>query len=216
MKKNYLFMIAIVLLVGLVIFKMIAYTRLHQRHQLEVENTILVKEKFSLFRNASKIITATKKGKAVETFISLTPTYTLYMEGEKVAYAKTSFLSIGNEILYYDGDDRYLGRLKEEILKSRVLSWSTTYSLYNPSDSLIATSKKLDFWGSTITLQTPAGEQICTIHRPKRLLSFGYDRWEIEIQKPGVVDERILTLIPVYKTHADNKKEEEKEKEKKE
>ncbi len=197
-----------ILLVCLVIFKVITH------HKPAAENVILVNEKFSLFRNSSKIVTATQKGKAVETFISLTPTYTLYMEGEKVAYAKTSFLSIGNEILYYDGDDRYLGRLKEEILKSRVLSWSTTYSLYNPLDSLLATSKKLDFWGSTITLQTPAGEQICTIHRPKRFLSFGYDRWEITVQKPGVVDERILTLIPVYKTHADNKKEKEQEKEK--
>lgn len=203
-QKTFFLVISITLVVGLIIYLCLP-TRLTD------ENVIKVSENFNLLRNTSDVTTSTVRGKIKETVFSLKTEYTLQMEKKTAAVGRMSMFSWGTEIKYYDEHDAYLGYLKEDVLKSLV-SWHSTYYVYDKNDQLIAESKKSELLSTSINLYSPNGDLIAKIHRPNGFLTFGFDEWTITIQKPGVIDDRVLILIAAYKTHADNEKDNKKDK----
>ena len=103
-----------------------------------------------------------------------------------------------------------MGQIKEQVFKSM---WTKTYSCYsilNAQGQQVATSEKLDWFGTDITLWGGRGQRIATVCRP--WVNFMGDKWRVEILDPQAVDSRIIVMVGVFKTDADNIRRSEKSK----
>lgn len=116
------------------------------------------------------------------------------------ATGKERLFSWGTKIDVTDSSGKPIGGFQEEVFKS----WwhpHTIYSIVDDKGNKVATSEKVEFLATDFTLTNNKGETIAKVHRP--WLNWVRENWQIDIQKPGEVDKRILYMIPAYKTSAD-------------
>ncbi len=120
--------------------------------------------------------------------------------GATQATGKERIFSWGTKIDVTDANGKSIGGIQEEVFKS----WwhpHTIYSIVDDKGNKIATSEKVEFLATDFTLTNNNGETIAKIHRP--WLNWVRDNWQVDIQKPGEVDKRLLYMIPAYKSSAD-------------
>lgn len=157
----------------------------------------------------------TRIGEIEERIIRLTPTFDLYnVDGKKVAQARKKIFSWGTEIVVKDCEDKIIGTVKENILRS-IWDFYTRYDILDANENVIAATEKMEFLSTNFTVFTQKDkkkEEIMKMTRP--MLNLVTDAWTVKISKEGVVDPRILVMIPAFKTSADNEQREKEEKKK--
>lgn len=192
------------------------YTQPKLSHQVEYQpsvdntptqpsNTITMDESVLSFGTD---FTMSNGGKVEERVLSMTSTFEYTdRDGTLVSRAEEEFLSWGVKIDVYDNKHQVIGFIEEEIFES-MFSFENTYSIKDGSGKIIAKSKKLDFFSTDIKLYDLSGQLVALMSRPA--INFISDTWTIEIIQKDVIDERILFLIPPFKTSEDNRKSSEK------
>lgn len=150
-------------------------------------------------------------GEIEERTLRFTPTFELFnVEGLKIASAHKKFFSWGTTIEVRDCEGNIIGSVKENIFKS-FFNFFTSYDILDPAGKTIAVTKKFEFFAPEFIVADLNNEPVMILKR--RMFNILIDTWNVEILKKDVVDPRIMTMIPAFKTSADNKKrEEEKEK----
>lgn len=141
-------------------------------------------------------------GTITEKFFSLTRAFT-YVDAKDdcVAKARARLLSWGTRIDVTDCSDRPVGAIKENVLKS-LFKVYTQYSILDAKGTEIATSEKVDWISTDLTIRRPDGRVIAALHRP--WLNILSENWTVKIADHAVVDPRMIVMIAVYKTSADN------------
>ena len=144
-------------------------------------------------------------GKVSEDLISWTRTFTWYDGvGEKAASASVALVSWGTRIDVLGGDGKKVGTIKEEVLSSMFKTW-TTYKILDDAGNEIATSQKVEWLGTSITLTGNDGKTIAVVHRPA--INLVSDTWKISVKETNRVDSRVLVMIAAFKTAVDNDRE---------
>lgn len=139
--------------------------------------------------------------------IRLTPTFELYnIDGKKVASARQKIFSWGTSIEVKDCENKLIGSVKENIISS-IWNFYTRYDILDAKGNIIAASKKMEFFTTNFTIYSNSNEEILKMTRPG--FNIMNDIWTVSISKSDAIDARILTMIPAFKTAADNKKRQE-------
>jgi uncharacterized protein YxjI len=160
------------------------------------ERIISLTDTFDLKAGGAKFGTITEK------FFSLTKAFT-YVDAKDACAgkARARLLSWGTYIDVTDCSDRPIGAIKENVLKSWFKTW-TTYSILDAQGREIASSEKVEWISTDLTIRRPDGRTIATLHRP--WLNVLSDNWSVKIADHAAVDSRIIVLIAAYKTSVDN------------
>lgn len=141
-----------------------------------------------------------KFGEIQQTIMSWGKQFKLFdKNGALIATAKQQAISWGVKIDIYDAQGLHIGTVKEKIFES-MFSIKSQYAIVTPGGEEIASSEKLDFFGSDVTVKDRAGEVVVRMTRP--MLNIGGDKWKVSFS--GELDRRLLIFIPAYKTAADN------------
>lgn len=144
----------------------------------------------------------TSYGTITQKFLSLAKAFTYEdASGRCVAKARARLLSWGTYIDVTDCADRPIGAIKENVLKS-FFKVHTTYSILDAQNREIATSEKVEWVSTNLTLRRPDGATIAELHRP--WLNVLSDNWTVTIRDHAAVDPRLIVLIAAYKTSVDN------------
>ncbi|MFP5386489.1 MAG: hypothetical protein ACLGHN_10450 [Bacteriovoracia bacterium] len=160
-----------------------------------------------LFENKTRI------GDIQERTLRLTPTFDLYnIDGKKVAQARQKILSLGSTIEVKDCEGKLIGTVRENIFKSFFSTYSN-YDVLDASGKIIATSEKVELLATQLIVKSKKGELLMTIKRP--MINVLTDTWTVNIVKKDAIDPRIMTMMPAFKTSADNRRREEEERKKK-
>jgi hypothetical protein len=126
--------------------------------------------------------------------------------GHKVASASKSAFSWGTEIRVKDSSGHVIGSLHKEVIASAFgFGVTNKYAVYNAADVKIAESEGLKAGVTDFTLKSINGGVLATIHR-SFWWGWLHDVWYIDVNQPGVLDNRLLVMIPSFKTAADNDK----------
>ncbi|WPU65370.1 hypothetical protein [Peredibacter starrii] len=157
----------------------------------------------------------TRLGEIEERVVRLTPTFDLYnIDGKKVAHARKKLFSWGTTIEVSDCEGNLIGKVKENILRS-IWDFYTRYEILDANDNVIAATEKMEFFSTefkVFTHKDKKKEEIMRMTRP--MINVLVDNWNIKILKEGVIDPRILVMIPAFKTSSDNEQREKEEKKK--
>jgi len=147
-----------------------------------------------------------KIGEIDRDYWSWTPDFNYYDANNKLqAHGKTEFFSWGTTNDIDDGNGHALGTFKKEIITS-LLGFGVTnrYSLLDGQGNTIGTSDKSQFLATDMTLKDNSGATIAIAHRP--WFNWFGDKWDVQILEPGVVDPRVVAMLPAFKTAGDNHK----------
>ena len=160
------------------------------------ERVISFIDTFDLRAGNSTLGTITQK------FLNLTKAFT-YVDAKDncIAKARARLLSWGTHIDVTDCSDRPVGAIKENVLKS-LFKVYTQYSILDANGTEIATSEKVDWISTDLTIRRPDGHTIATLHRP--WLTILSDNWTVKIADHATVDSRLIVMIAAYKTSVDN------------
>lgn len=151
----------------------------------------------------------TRFGDVEQRTIRLTPTFDLYnIDGKKVASARQKIFSWGTSIEVKDCENKLIGSVKENIFSS-IWNFYTRYDVLDAKGNIIAASKKMEFFTTNFTIYSNSNEEILKMTRP--MMNLFNDVWTVKITKSDAIDARLLSMIPAFKTAADNKKREEEE-----
>lgn len=176
-----------------------------------VPNTFVVNERALSWTTTFDLEASPAQGKVTKKFWSMADQYEWTApNGSVVAVGRKQIFSWGNAIDVRGAQGEYVGQIKEQVFKSM---WTKTYSCYsilNAQGQQVATSEKLDWFGTDITLWGGRGQRIATVCRP--WVNFMGDKWKVEILDPQAVDSRIIVMVGVFKTDADNIRRSEKSK----
>lgn len=143
-------------------------------------------------------------GTVEEKFISLTATFTYKdSEGNLVATAKKALLSWGTKIEVFDCKGRLIGTLQEKIFESLFKTY-TNYAILDANSKEVATSEKLDWLATAITLKNPSGQVLAEMKRP--MFNVFTDTWNITVSSQNTVDSRIVVVLAAFKTKADDER----------
>lgn len=164
---------------------------------------IVLKERiFFKLKNSLDVTVADKsEGKVAEHMFQLSRSFT-WTDGSGAtrATARVAILTWGTEINVYDGTGNKVGSIEERVFSSLWKTW-TAYDIKDANGKEIAVSDKTEWMGTTIILTAPDGTRLAKLDRP--WINPMGDTWNITIQKPGSVDNRILVMIGAFKTAAD-------------
>lgn len=160
------------------------------------ERVISLVDTFDLKAGNAALGTITAK------FFSLTKAFT-YVDAQNhcIAKARARLLAWGTHIDVTDCSDRPVGAIKENVLKS-LFKVYTQYSMLDAQGAEIATSEKVDWISTDLTIRRPDGRVIATLHRP--WLNILSDKWTVKIADHAAVDSRLIVIIAAYKTSVDN------------
>ncbi len=163
-----------------------------------VERALALSNTFDVVSGGQTYGTVTKK------ILSLTTSFT-YTDnaGSTIATARKSLVSWGTQIEVFDSSGRLIGTIKEQVFNS-MFKMSTVYSILDAGGSEAATSHKIDFLSTSITLYDGSGAQVATLNRPA--INLVRDTWSVSVNNQAAVDSRVLVMIGAYKTSADNSK----------
>ena len=157
---------------------------------------------FSIGTDLNLMVDGVKFGKIDEEVLSWGRKFVLYgADGEVIATAKQRKLSWGVKIDVYDAEGEQLGTVEEKVFDS-MFSIKSKYSIKDASGAEVANSEKLDFLGSSITIDDLDGNTVAEMSKPA--INLMGDNWTAEFS--GDVDRRLLVFIPAYKSAADNAK----------
>jgi len=160
------------------------------------ERVISLVTKFDLTAGSASFGTITQQ------FFSLARAFTYDdASGRCVARARARILSWGSHVDVTDCADRPIGSIKEQVLKS-LFKVHTTYSMLDASGAEIATSTKVGWISTEVTITRPDGRKIATLSRP--WLSILSDIWTVKLADQAAVDSRMIVMIAAYKTSVDN------------
>jgi uncharacterized protein YxjI len=182
--------------------------------QLPAEFTI--KERVLSFTDTFDIVSSGKKlGVISQKILSLTRSFKYKdADGNLVAEARSRILSWGTHIDVTDDLGQPIGGIKEQVFKSFFKVY-TVYSILDAQGQEIATSEKVDWLGTKVTLSDHQGRQIATLQRP--WINIFSDHWDAKVYDPKAVDSRVMVMIAAYKTSVDNdRRAEERAKERRE
>lgn len=144
-------------------------------------------------------------GTIYEKLISLTRSFTYKApDGRCLAQAREVLFSWGVEIEVSDCGGTKIGAIKENVLKS-FFKVHTTYSILDAGGRAVASSKKVDWLGTEVTLYAGAGGtgmRIAKLSRP--WINVFSDRWDVELYEKRTLDPRLIVMIAAYKTSVDN------------
>jgi uncharacterized protein YxjI len=148
-------------------------------------------------------------GKIIEKFLTLTKDFT-YVDasGQCVAKSRARLISWGTHVDVSDCAGRPIGAFQEHVLRS-LFKVNTVYSILDGQGKEIATSEKVEWISTSLTLRRPDGSVIAELHRP--WLNILSDNWDIKIRDHAAVDARVIVLIAAYKTSVDNDRREEQD-----
>jgi|GEM_PF-1687139 len=148
-------------------------------------------------------------GKIIEKFLTLTKDFTFNdASGACVAKSHAKLISWGTHIDVSDCSGRPLGAIQEHVFRS-LFKVNTVYSILDGRGQEIATSEKVEWISTNLTLRKPGGAVIAELRRP--WLNVLSDDWDVKIQDHAAVDSRMIVLIAAYKTSVDNDRREEQE-----
>ncbi|OQW50824.1 MAG: hypothetical protein A4S09_10885 [Proteobacteria bacterium SG_bin7] len=143
-----------------------------------------------------------KLGKVIQKVFNWGKTFELLNEnGQLVAKARQQVVSFGVKVDVYDCQNRVIGSLQENILKS-LFKIQTVYSIMDGNGQLAGQSKKLDFFGTDITFFNASGQLNASLSRP--FINWMTDKWVLVLNGNSTVDSRILFFTAAYKTSADS------------
>lgn len=123
-------------------------------------------------------------------------------QGTLIATAKSRLLSFGTHIDIFDAKGEKIGSLRDQVVKN-LFSWTRTFSIDDKDGNEIATSERLQYFATSITVRSRGGALVAQISRPS--FNLFTDTWTVDI--PGDIDKRLIIFIPSYKTHSDNQNE---------
>lgn len=179
-----------------------------------VPNVFVVNERMLSWTTSFDLEAAPSLGKVTKKFWSMADQYEWTApNGSLVAVGRKQVFSWGNTIDVRGAQGEYVGQIKEQVFKSMWTKTYSSYAIFNSQGQQVATSEKLDWFGTDITLWDGRGQRIATVCRP--WVNFMGDKWKVEIQNPQVVDSRIIVMVGVFKTDADNQRRSEKSKKEK-
>ncbi len=139
--------------------------------------------------------------------LNLTTTFEIRDDQERVAAkCSQSAFSWGVRIDVKDGYGNSIGSIEEKLFES-FFKTMTSYEIKDQNGTLLATSDKLDFAGTTFTIKNPSGGIIATFDRS--YFDIGGASWSCKFTDPGKTADQlkmICSLIPAYKTVADKKR----------
>ncbi len=147
----------------------------------------------------------TSFGKISQRFFALTKRFDWDdAQGNRVAEARAVFFALGSTVDVTDGAGNKIGTIKEEILKSLFKVW-TTYRILDASGKQVASSEKVEWLSTEITLKGPDGRGVALLRRGFKENFFRLtDRWDVTVYDAAAVDSRMLVMIAAYKTSVDN------------
>ncbi len=135
--------------------------------------------------------------------ISMTPRYDWFdADGNKVATGRRAIISLGAKVDVFDCEGKKIGTIQEKILKSLFGVYSV-YSIRNEEGREIAKSRKVDFGSTSFTI-IKGGRKVAKLNRPWVRIR---DQWNVKILDHRAVDSRLLIMLGVFKTDADNNRE---------
>lgn len=148
-----------------------------------------------------------KFGKIIENFLTLTKDFTYQnAQGACVAKSHARLISWGTHIDVTDCADRAIGALQEHVFRS-FFKVDTVYSILDGQGREIATSEKVEWISTDMTLRKPDGTVVAELKR--QWLNVLSDNWDVTIHDHAAVDSRLLAFIAAYKTSVDNDRREE-------
>ena len=139
-------------------------------------------------------------GKVKKKMLSIRVVYNwVDSNGIKIATGKKALISWGAKIDIFDCQDNKIGTIQEQVFKSLIKA-RTKYSILDKSGQKIAESVKVSIGATSITINRE-GREVAQLNRPWLRIN---DQWSGEIYDHGAVDSRLLIMMGVFKTDADN------------
>lgn len=147
-----------------------------------------------------------KLGLARKRIFSLTSAFDLEDANEKpLAHAKTRLFAWGTVADVMDPEGNRIGWIEEELF--RLIPWAE-FRVFDSENKILAIAK-MNFWGTKFILAPPdrPEEIYATVSRP--FIRFFRDYWTVQIHKmeifeEKVIDPRMLMMIAVFQTDRDN------------
>jgi uncharacterized protein YxjI len=195
--------------------KLAAQPAQSQSDASNLPDSFKVKEHFfrSLFGMPEKFDIEGADGKDYGTitgkWIALTPSFKMEdNHGQNMGRARQELFSWGVKDDFYDGQDRMIGSVHEQVFRSMFgLGIFNRYSVLDGSGNRVGESDKVEALSTDLIIKGNDGQPIARLHRGMFNL-FG-DTWNVDVYKPGAIDKRELALMAAFKTHADNVKQRE-------
>lgn len=160
------------------------------------ERAISLTDTFDIKSDGASLGTITAK------LISLTKSFTYEdAKGVCVAKAHARLLSWGTHIDVTDCSGQAIGGIKENVFKS-LFKVQTSYAMLDAKGKELATSKKVDWISTDVTIRRPDGGAIAALHR--RAINIISDKWTVKISDHAAVDSRLIVMIAAYKSSVDN------------
>ena len=133
--------------------------------------------------------------------LNMTPTFQYFDSSHTLnAQAKQKLLSLGTKIEISDGNGQTIGSVEENVLKS-FFSIKTSYSIKDANGREVASSEKLDWAGTKVTINDPSGKMLVNMTRP--MWDLGGATWTVNVEQDLPFDKRLVVFIPSFKTAAD-------------
>jgi uncharacterized protein YxjI len=152
-----------------------------------------------------------KLGKVEQKVLSWTRSFNYYdAQGSLLATARQAAFSWGVQVDIFDCNQKKIGTLKENLLKSW-LKVETTYDILDAAGVKVATSEKQDWITTDFYLRDTGGRLVAELHRPWNTL-FG-ESWKVTIHYSQALDPRLYIMVGAYKTSVDKERREQQAKE---
>lgn len=145
-------------------------------------------------------------GKVIEKILTWGRTFELRNEkNELVAKAKQKVFSFGVKIDVYDCQEKLIGSINEDILRSLFRVY-TVYSVLDSQGQKVGVSNKLDWFRTEISFLNSQNQMVALLKR--RYLNFFTDKWELNIntQVQPSLDSRLLFFAAAYKSSSDRQR----------
>lgn len=142
-------------------------------------------------------------GKIEERTLAFGRTFQYYDNtGKILTTAKQEIFSIGTKIDISDESGKLIGSVEQEILES-MFSFYSIYSIKDETGTVIAKSKKLDFFTTNVEIFDMSGNLVVSLDQS----AFKYE-WSCNIKSTSI-DKRLVIFIPSFISAAQDDKEEE-------
>lgn len=142
-------------------------------------------------------------GKIEERTLAFGRTFQYYDNtGKILTTAKQEIFTIGTKIDISDESGKLIGSVEQEILES-MFSFYSIYSIKDETGTVIAKSKKLDFFTTNVDIFDMSGNLVVSLDQSP----FKYE-WSCNIKSTSI-DKRLVIFIPSFISAAQDDKEEE-------
>lgn len=167
--------------------------QLPTRFSIEQRAQLLTGHKFN-------VVAAGHQYGTVEEKFGFTPTFEYRTnEGNLLAIGQKAVLALATTIDIFDTGGGKMGQIKQQLFPSG-LSFMTEYAIFDGRGQELAHSEKVPLLQTEITLYDKSQRRIAKLLRGEVGIT---DDWSVDINLPGIVDERLIIMIAAYKSFAD-------------